>query len=108
MARRRTTDALEIIERTISAQNPKARESIELEYVNALVAQLIYNARTKAGLTQSQLAKKIGTSQPVIARLEDSNYRGHSLNMLQRVASALGKRVDVRLVAASTKSAKAA
>jgi transcriptional regulator with XRE-family HTH domain len=57
------------------------------------VAQLIYDARTKAGLTQKQLAGLIGTSQPNIARLEDADYEGHSLTMLQRIAKALNQRL---------------
>ena len=42
--------------------------------------------REGAGLTQTELAKKVGTTQSVIARLEDSEYTGHSLTMLARVA----------------------
>jgi predicted transcriptional regulator len=50
---------------------------------------MIYDARTKAGLSQSELAVLIGSKQPVIARLEDGDYKGHSLTMLQRIAAAL-------------------
>jgi transcriptional regulator with XRE-family HTH domain len=65
------------------------RELIEQATLNCRVAQLIYDARTEAGLTQTQLAELIGTSQPTIARLEDADYEGHSLSMLQRIADAL-------------------
>lgn len=71
------------------------------ETMNARVARLIYEARTQAGLTQQQLADLIGTQQPVIARLEDADYEGHSLSMLNRIAAALDLRVDVRLVGRS-------
>ena len=108
MASHKTADALEILEQALSKRSPKTRERIELEYLNALVAQLIYEARTKAGLTQAELAKRVGTSQPVIARLENASYRGHSLSMLQRIASAVDKRVDVRLVSTSSKRSRAA
>jgi predicted transcriptional regulator len=64
---------------------------------------MIYEARTKAGLTQQQLAELVGTKQPVIARLEDADYEGHSLSMLQRVASALNQRLEMHLVPASEK-----
>ena len=40
---------------------------------------MIYDARTKAGLSQSELAALIGSKQPVIARLEDADYEGHTL-----------------------------
>ncbi len=54
--------------------------------------------RMHAGLTQQQLAKVVGTTQPVIARLEDAGYRGHSLRMLRRIAAALKKDVAIRFV----------
>lgn len=65
--------------------------------VNAQVAMLIFEARTRAGLTQRQLADLIGSRQPVIARLEDAEYQGHSLSMLQRIAAALRRRLVIRL-----------
>jgi transcriptional regulator with XRE-family HTH domain len=62
------------------------------------VAQLIYAARTKAGLSQAQLAERIGTRQSVISRLEDADYDGHSLSMLQRIAAALGQCLEIRFL----------
>jgi len=59
------------------------------------IAELIYNARFEAGLTQTELAKLVGTTTSVISRLEDSDYEGHSMNMLKRIASALGKNIRV-------------
>jgi len=40
----------------------------------------------------------VDTTASVISRLEDADYEGHSLAMLRRVASALGKRVEIRFV----------
>ncbi len=62
---------------------------------------MIFDARTRAGLTQTQLAELIDTKQPVIARLEDADYEGHSLSMLQRIAEALGQRLEVSFVPAT-------
>lgn len=67
--------------------------------INARVAQLIYEARIKAGREQQQLADFLGTKQSVIARLEDADYEGHSLPMLQRIARALDQRVEIHLTA---------
>jgi len=55
------------------------------------VAKLIYEA-SQSRLTQQQLADLSGTKQPVIARLEDADYEGHSLSM-QRIAHALNQRL---------------
>jgi ribosome-binding protein aMBF1 (putative translation factor) len=65
------------------------------------IAELIYNARLEAGLTQTELAKLVGTTTSVISRLEDSDYEGHSMNMLKRIASALGKNIRVEFTTRS-------
>ncbi len=59
---------------------------------------MIYEACTDAGLSQTQLAKLIGRTQSVISRLEDADYDGHSLAVLQRIADALHRRLEVRLI----------
>jgi len=74
------------------------RAMIDEELLNLEVAQLIYDARTAAGLTQTELAEMVGTSQSVIARLEDSDYDGHSLSTLRRIADTLGHRIEVRFL----------
>lgn len=59
------------------------------------VALQISALREKAGLSQKDLAKLLGTSQQQISRLESPGYEGHSLSMLRRVAGVLGARVRV-------------
>jgi ribosome-binding protein aMBF1 (putative translation factor) len=54
------------------------------------LALLVREMREDAGLTQAEVAKKVGTTQSVIARLEDAEYTGHSLTMLERIATACG------------------
>lgn len=105
----KSSDALKILDRMIG-RDRRLRELGAQADVNAEVAQLIYAARRRAGLTQAQLARLVGTSQPVIARLEDADYRGHSLTMLQRIAAALNRRLEVRLLPSrrQTRKAKAA
>ncbi|PZV09816.1 MAG: transcriptional regulator [Leptolyngbya sp.] len=73
-------------------------EMIKESSFNAELAQLIYQARTHAGLTQQQLADRIGTKQSVIARLEDAQYEGHSLSTLQKIARVLNQRLEVHLI----------
>ena len=99
MARKRepTDDALEIIDREFYEGRPDQIAELQKEILNAEAAAAIYKLRTNAGLTQRQLAKRIGTTASVISRLEDSDYDGHSLTMLQRIASELEHRVEIRL-----------
>jgi len=54
------------------------------------LALLVREMREDAGLTQAELAKKVGTTQSVIARLEDAEYTGHSFTMLERIATVCG------------------
>jgi len=62
------------------------------------LAELIYAARKRAGLTQAQLAEAVGTKQQVISLLESADYQGHSLSMLERIAKALHSKVEIRFV----------
>ena len=73
--------------------DPERVESFEQELTNAEIARKIYDLRTKAGLSQRALAKKVRTTASVICRLEDADYQGHSLAMLKRIAAALDKRL---------------
>jgi ribosome-binding protein aMBF1 (putative translation factor) len=82
----------------VTGDNEAIKAGIAAAKTNLEVAQMIYDARTKAGLSQSELAVLIGSKQPVIARLEDGDYKGHSLTMLQRIAAALEKRLELRFV----------
>ena len=78
----------------------------ELEPEFAIIRQII-DLRIKRKMSQTQLAKRIGTQQPSIARLES---RGHvkNLDYLQRVANALDARLEVRLVPFKASSRSAA
>jgi ribosome-binding protein aMBF1 (putative translation factor) len=100
---RRTSSAKRILDR-ITGSDPGIREAVETQKLSTSVAEMILAAREKAGLTQGQLAKLVGTTQSVISRLEDADYEGHSLSMLRRIAEALDQRVVVRLVASSLPS----
>lgn len=62
------------------------------------VSRLIRRLRQEAGLTQSQLAERVGTTQSVISRLESDDYEGHSLSMLYRIGAALNRKIAVAAV----------
>jgi ribosome-binding protein aMBF1 (putative translation factor) len=94
---KRTANALAILDR-MAGESPELRRLTAEARVNAAVAQLIYAARNKAGLSQAELAERIGSKQSVISRLEDADYEGHSLNMLHRIAAALGQCVEIRFL----------
>lgn len=96
--RKPTTDAVEILHRRYYEGHPQKVASLEEERANLDCARKIYELRTKANLTQRQLAELVGTTASVICRLEDADYEGHSLAMLQRIATALNRRVEIRFL----------
>src|SRR5665213_3837133 len=94
---KRTDDALELVEE-LAGESREMADLLEQERANLDMARKIYELRTKAKLSQAGLARKVGTTQSVISRLEDADYDGHSLEMLRRIASALEKRVEIRFL----------
>ena len=60
------------------------------------LAPLGREMREDAGLTQAEIAKKVGATQSVIARLEHAEYTGHSLTMRERIAGACGVGLKLR------------
>ena len=67
----------------------KAYEALEEEFT---LASAVIAARNRAGLTQQELARKMGTTQPVVARLESGRTRP-SMRTLERLAKATGSRL---------------
>ncbi|MEX2119057.1 MAG: helix-turn-helix transcriptional regulator [Pirellulales bacterium] len=95
-----TKNLAEAIRRKL-ARDPDLAQRVERERFKANVGSEIFLAREQAGLTQQALAERAGMHQSVIARLEDADYDGHSLRTLERIASALEKRLEVRFVGRS-------
>ena len=96
--RKPATDAVEIIHRRFFEGKPEQLAALEEARATDAVARKIYALRNEAGLTQRQLAKFVGTTASVICRLEDADYEGHSLAMLNRIALALDQRVEINFV----------
>ena len=93
----RTNDALKILDH-LTGNDRRLRRRIAKETINVQAARMIYEARKAAGLSQAALASMVGTRQPVIARMENADYAGRTLTMLQRIADALGRRISLAWV----------
>ena len=98
MKKEKSSNAVSIIHKRYYKNNPKRIASLEQERLNAHIARSLYDLRKKNDLTQKQLAELVGTTPSVISRLENADYSGHSLSMIQRIASALNSNVDIRFV----------
>lgn len=97
MPKRTTTDALKILAH-MTGKDPETQRMFEEEVAKREIGSQIYHLRQQAHLSQSQLARRVGTTQSVISRLEDADYKGHSLAMLNRIAAAVERRVEIRFV----------
>ncbi len=90
----------ELIEKMLL--NPAVRTEYErIEREEMPMLDTILNARAEAGMTQAQVAERMGTKPPAVARLENSLVTGKhspSVATLQKYAAALGKRLEVRFV----------
>ena len=96
--RAQTSDGLKILHDRYIKDDAEMARMVAEERAYMDVAQKIYELREKAGLSQRALAKLVGTTASVICRLEDADYEGHSLAMLNRIAAALNRRVEIRFV----------
>lgn len=76
----------------------KAYAALEDEFA---VAKAGIAARNRAGLTQTELARKMGTTQPVVARMEGGRIPP-SLRTLRRLAQATGSRLIIRFESCPT------
>lgn len=77
-------------------ENATYRKTIVRTLYQVDLALLVREMREDACLTRDELAEKAGTRPAVIARLEDSEYTGHSLVMLERIAIACGMTLKLR------------
>jgi DNA-binding XRE family transcriptional regulator len=78
-------------------KNKKVQKEYELMDAEYKIIEEIIMVRRKKNLTQKDLAELIGTKQSNISRLESGNYNP-SLDFLQKIASAMGKKLEVRIV----------
>ena len=97
--RKKTTNAVDILRRRYVGEDAERKAALEAARVHAEVARTIYELRTEAGLSQKELAEAVGTTQSAISRLEDEDYEGHSVSMLNRIAKALNQKLTVTVTA---------
>jgi transcriptional regulator with XRE-family HTH domain len=79
--------------------DPEFRKIYEAEAARKDLWLQLVEARHAAGLTQAEVAKRLGVSQAQVARLEKRGYEDYSLNSLRRYVEALGEgfQLEVRV-----------
>lgn len=100
----KTTNYEELKQARLAAMTAEQRATYDSAYEQAGVAmrlaELFYETRIAAGLSQTELARRMGTSQPVIARIEGGGSTP-TVDMLDRLARATGRRLEITLPEAS-------
>jgi transcriptional regulator with XRE-family HTH domain len=74
---------------------PKYRKAYEALKDEFFLASVVIDVRNRAGLSQEELARKMGTTRLVVARLESGRWHP-SMRTLQRLAQATGSRLLIR------------
>ncbi len=77
-------------------KDPEFRREYEKLETEFQVARQILDARLKKKISQEQLARKVGTGQAVISRLEGMNGKP-SISLLERVAKALNTKINITI-----------
>lgn len=77
--------------------NPEFRAEYEKADAEFSLIEALVRARSNANLSQAELAKRIGTTQSAIARLEGGGV-SPSLSTLRRYAKATGSRLEINLI----------
>jgi transcriptional regulator with XRE-family HTH domain len=89
-----TRNFVDVIRRKLKA-NPRLEEAVERESLNTHLAMSLYEARESENLTQDQLAECINSHQSLIARIENAEYDGRSVNTLFKIARALNREIRI-------------
>ncbi len=82
----------EVVKKRRGEPSAEMRASVEQDLA---LGQLIYDLRTGAGLSQRELAERMGTTQSVISRLEEGGVARNRIDTLARVATALNRHLVV-------------
>ena len=96
----RKTDFMKWVDSELDA-DPRLARQVEDLVLEMKLEQQIVALREKRGLTQRQLAKLLGTSQPYVAKLESGRVKNLGVRTLVKCARALGASVSIRMVPAS-------
>jgi len=78
------------------SQSDEARDAYEEDVVATDLVLDIILLREKAGLSQKELAEKLGVTQQMVSKMENSNYDGRTISKIWRHVNALGYRPVIK------------
>jgi ribosome-binding protein aMBF1 (putative translation factor) len=103
MTKKKTTkDAVEILHRRFVEGNPAMQQALYEVRAERRIAEVIAELRGKLGLSQKKFADLVGMTASVISELEEADFDGNAMSMLERIATAVESELelDIRFVAA--------
>ena len=95
---KRRKDDLDRLTEKLIKQDPAFKGELDKAGRAWDIAFQIYDLRKKSGLTQTQLAKLVKTSQANIARIESSDYTGYTFKTVEKVTKAFKAKLEIRIV----------
>lgn len=78
-------------------KSPEFRKAWEEQEEYFRLLEMMVSARKKSGITQEELAGRLGIKQPVLSRLEHGAYNNASFSTIVNIAHALGYRLEVKM-----------
>ena len=102
-------ERLHALTRQTLEQNPGISGVLEVNFADAPpleskqappnpISLEIARAIGASGLTHAEVAKRLGVSRPLVSRWTHPRYTGHTVETLERLANALGKKLEVKLI----------
>lgn len=101
---KRQKDDLNRLTKKILKEDPSFQEELDRAAQAWNIAFQIHDLRNRAGLTQEQLARLIGTKQSNIARIESAEYTGYTLKTLEKVTKALKAKLEIKVIPGATRA----
>ncbi len=90
------------LDELIGRQGSKFRAAVEAELAELHLEQQLVDLREKEGLTQTEVARRLGVSQPVVARFEAGRAQRVEVRTIAKHAAALGYQMRVTFVRSQT------
>ena len=81
---------------TESLQNDSFRAEYEKKELRFKIIDILVNIRMQYKLTQAELAKKLGTTQTVISRIENGSVNV-GIDFLQKIATVFDKKIEIKV-----------
>jgi transcriptional regulator with XRE-family HTH domain len=78
--------------------DPFFRKGVEEEYDKLSIAEQLVKLRLDSGLTQAELAKRVGTSTPAICRYENADYDRYEIQTIKKIVDACGGKLKIEIL----------